>query len=204
MISMRAIFFVFCLDDGVRLIDYDSAIDYPEGYRPRFSDCYDLTGEGLESPFRSNNACMFASHFPYALGRIIEIDRGALLADLRRDTESEMHELSIDRSRALWRFDGEILRSMPDGSFPCPASEETVATIYGSRCGGAVRALRERGYRTIRVYERDPHTTHVLRRWLEVNGIDGVVMGDDDGDDRSITAKVGKDDIVLSFDPILR
>jgi len=48
---------LFWLDNQLMLIDYECIEPYPQGKRPPFPLCYDITGEGLESPFITGKMC---------------------------------------------------------------------------------------------------------------------------------------------------
>lgn len=171
---------VFCLDDGIRLIDFDVAVDYPEGYRPRFSDCYDLTGMGLESPHAASHACMFASHFPFAIGRLMKFEHEALLHQLRRDCEYDARALmarGLDGSVSYWFRDhhGDVV----EGSAEVPAAVPGVEVhVSGFQCAGMVDTLMKSGYASIHVYERNAHCLHVLRRWVESNEVKGIALAE--------------------------
>ena len=48
---------LFWIDQQLILIDYECIGPYPEGKRPPFILSYDITGEGLESPFKTGKMC---------------------------------------------------------------------------------------------------------------------------------------------------
>jgi 2-polyprenyl-3-methyl-5-hydroxy-6-metoxy-1,4-benzoquinol methylase len=48
---------LFWLDHQLMLIDYECIEPYPQGKRPPFPLAYDITGEGLESPFITGKMC---------------------------------------------------------------------------------------------------------------------------------------------------
>lgn len=175
---------IFCLDDGVRLIDYDVAIDYPDWYYPRFSSCYGLMGEGLESPHATNHACLFASHFSYAIGRFLDLDRPALLRQLRSDCEHDVRVLmagDLGDDVRLWLHGSDGTMQKCSNMNPPLALPGVEACVAGTRCAGLIDTLIRRGYRWIRVWERDPFSLHVLRRWLASKEIDGVRLFDGNG-----------------------
>jgi serine/threonine protein kinase len=170
---------VFCLDDGVRLIDFDVAMNWPEWYRPRFSACYDLTGEGLQSPHGANHACLFADHFPYAIGRLVLFERDALLTQLRRDCEREARALMACNpggDMRLWiqTQDGHMEQHQGGDSLPEMLGPGTEAWVVGTRCAGLTDALIRRGCGSIKVWERDAVSLHLMRRWIEACEIDGI------------------------------
>jgi len=48
---------LFWIDQQLILIDYECLEPYLEGKRPPFPICYDITGQGLESPFKTGGMC---------------------------------------------------------------------------------------------------------------------------------------------------
>ncbi len=53
---------VFWVDDDLVVIDFEEMVPYPEASRPSFSECYDITGQGLESPGGTRNMCYTSDH----------------------------------------------------------------------------------------------------------------------------------------------
>lgn len=63
----------------LRLVDFETLTAYPEGQRPRFEDSYDLSGQGLPSPYVTENMGILKDH-PASLGRMLNLDRESALA----------------------------------------------------------------------------------------------------------------------------
>ena len=89
---------LFLLDDGrVMLKDYETMVQYGLP-KPRFLEAYDMTGEGLDSPYKTKNMGFFKqkiSNTPIALGLalgVTEKDVPILLAEVLRE---EVREASL-------------------------------------------------------------------------------------------------------------
>jgi hypothetical protein len=53
---------IFWVDNELILTDFETMQRYPEGQRPPFALCYDITGKGLDSPFMTRKMCYTAKN----------------------------------------------------------------------------------------------------------------------------------------------
>ena len=75
---------LFLVDGQIRLVDYETLAAYPEGRRPGLRDCYDVTGQGLDSPWQTRNMC-YANGTPLCLADVLNVDfESALIWRIRR------------------------------------------------------------------------------------------------------------------------
>ena len=87
---------IFYYHDGIKIIDFDAMTLYPTGYNPLFSECYDLTGQGLESPFFTGNMGFFKDH-PYSLSNTLKVSHDAevLLETLKTNVTNELNRALV-------------------------------------------------------------------------------------------------------------
>jgi len=72
---------IFWVDNELIVTDFETMQQYPEGQRPPFALCYDITGKGLDSPFMTRNMCYTAKndHSQKALEHVLGIPVEAVL-----------------------------------------------------------------------------------------------------------------------------
>lgn len=64
---------LFVQNGRLKLIDFETAVEYPDGYNPHLLNCYDMTGQGLDSPFATANMG-FLSANRYSLYNTLRLD----------------------------------------------------------------------------------------------------------------------------------
>jgi 2-polyprenyl-3-methyl-5-hydroxy-6-metoxy-1,4-benzoquinol methylase len=65
---------LFWVHGRLMLVDYECIEPYPEGQRPPFPESYDITGEGLESPFKTDHMCYTCIKWPeMSLDKVLRV-----------------------------------------------------------------------------------------------------------------------------------
>jgi SAM-dependent methyltransferase len=85
---------LFYTGGNLVLIDFETMTRYADGERPRFTDSYDITGQGLESPYRTNHMG-FAADRVGSVCRKLNVEFGAAMEQLRLILKRELREASI-------------------------------------------------------------------------------------------------------------
>ncbi|MFC2015945.1 methyltransferase domain-containing protein [Chloroflexota bacterium] len=71
--------------------DFEAMQPYRSSRRPAFPESYDITGKGLESPFRTNNMCYLRAKSA-ALGEVLEIPLDIVLQDCAARLKAELRD----------------------------------------------------------------------------------------------------------------
>ena len=79
---------VFWIDGELMVIDFEEMVCYPEDTRLPFSECYDITGQGLESPGLTGNMC-YASDQGKALQNVLGISIDEAMEAFRNRLEGK-------------------------------------------------------------------------------------------------------------------
>ena len=99
------------------LIDFESIFPYESSQRPRFYDCYDITGKGLNSPFLTENMC-YVSNLPSSLEQVLQIPLDEVVFLLEQDLKNQMREATLTFHNAVERHTCRLKRIY--GSFTLP------------------------------------------------------------------------------------
>ena len=88
---------IFYLNGDVKIIDFDASIEYPVSYNPKFYECYDICGQGLESPFYTGNMGYFANRKRSVAVKLdISHKKNYLLDELKRSTEENFNQIILN------------------------------------------------------------------------------------------------------------
>lgn len=86
---------LFLMDGQLRVIDFEALGAQPSGRRPAFPVSYDMTGQGLESPFRTNQMCYTADDkYKKSLTHVLGIPIDRVLAEMRNGLKEELRTAS--------------------------------------------------------------------------------------------------------------
>ncbi len=85
---------LFHVHGGLKLIDFEGMTSYSDTHRQRFSECYDITGHGLESPFRTGNMGFMADHVA-SVSRVLGAELDEAITELKRILREELHKASL-------------------------------------------------------------------------------------------------------------
>ncbi len=89
---------LFWLDDGLRVVDFETMGQYPEGARPAFPDCYDMTGRGLDSPHLTENQC-YVHPGESSLVNLLRVPAAEAVEGLARRLTDELRQASLSFAR---------------------------------------------------------------------------------------------------------
>ncbi len=87
---------IFVTTQGVKIIDFETA--QFNHHQPDFFQSYDITGNGLESPYLTNNACILKEG-EYSLKSLFEIEN---VMELKRRYENYLKEKLYDISNTFF------------------------------------------------------------------------------------------------------
>ena len=66
---------------------------YPEGGRPPFTFSYDITGEGMESPFLTKHMCYESNNIPQvSLHNVLRVSAANAIEELRKDLKTRLRQ----------------------------------------------------------------------------------------------------------------
>jgi len=94
---------LFLVDGQIRLVDYETLAAYPEGRRPGLRDCYDVTGQGLDSPWQTRNMC-YANGTPLCLADVLNVDFESAMRRLAGILKKQLHDASLTFQRSHGRY----------------------------------------------------------------------------------------------------
>lgn len=77
------------------LVDFETLVEYPAGNRPAFPLSYDITGEGLPSPYRTDNMCFARHPTGRALSQVLQVPVESALKLLIDDLKQSLREASL-------------------------------------------------------------------------------------------------------------
>jgi len=109
---------MFWVDQSkIIVIDFESMFPYEQSAKPRFHDCYDITGRGLESPYATENMC-YISNSPSSLEKALRIPLDEALLLLEDDLKAQMLEATLTFHKPTGRHTCRLGRIY--GSFTLP------------------------------------------------------------------------------------
>jgi hypothetical protein len=86
---------VFWVDGQLKVVDFETLEAYPPGERPPFPLSYDLTGEGLKSPFLTGNMGYVCKPHPESsLQAVLGVPLERALGELRKELKRELLQAS--------------------------------------------------------------------------------------------------------------
>jgi 2-polyprenyl-3-methyl-5-hydroxy-6-metoxy-1,4-benzoquinol methylase len=85
----------FWVDGQLKLVDFEAMTCYPEHARPSFPECYDISGQGLRSPFRTRHTGFAAESNPNCIARLLGVTVAQALEQLSTILKQELHETSL-------------------------------------------------------------------------------------------------------------
>jgi SAM-dependent methyltransferase len=190
---------LFWHDGQLLVIDFESMATYPVEKRPPFESSYDLTGEGLESPDGTVNACYTKASSAVPLETLLGVPLREALKYLEQDLKNELHDasltfkaknrrhtcgaqrtynsfalpyLGVDPSVAQRRTDSRLAKF---GVREADISGKTVLDI-GSNIGGILFELQKFRPRRCEGIEFDSSKVSVARRVAAYNGLNNTVF----------------------------
>jgi SAM-dependent methyltransferase len=206
---------LFWHEDQLFIIDFETFVPYPTGGRPSFEESYDLTGHGLESPYRTANACFRkAGTSSPSLETLLGVSVAECLEDLKRELKDQLREASLtfqaknrrhtcDAQRTYNSFTLKYLSIEPDvaqrrthkrfekfGILPADISSKTVLDI-GSNIGGVLFELQKFGPQQCEGIEFDSNKVTIARRVAAFNGLNNVSFHNRNIDQTDV-ADIGK------------
>jgi 2-polyprenyl-3-methyl-5-hydroxy-6-metoxy-1,4-benzoquinol methylase len=84
---------LFWIDQQLMLVDYECLEPYPEGKRPPFPVSYDITGQGLGSPFKTGRMCYTFERRPeVSLHSVLRVSVEEAIEEFCKDLKSRLHQ----------------------------------------------------------------------------------------------------------------
>ena len=173
-------------------IDFDAMTIYPHDYNPSFAECYDLTGEGLESPFLTSNMGVFKDH-EHSVSRVLRVYPDELLEALREVVERDLRRvlssarrvesecsLMIQASRANALSEIASARNTPRGPFgnvfelPVMDIEDKSVLLIGTGYANLFMELMQYSPKSVIFLEPSGETVREIQRFLSMNDRSGV------------------------------
>jgi len=93
---------LFVVDGQLKVADFETLAAYPEGSRPGLASCYDATGKGLESPWKTRNMG-YSSDSPLSLANVLNVDLQTAQSRLASILKSQLHDASLSFQRSQGR-----------------------------------------------------------------------------------------------------
>jgi len=85
---------LFWIDQQLVLVDYECLEPYPEGKRPPFPVSYDITGQGLESPFKTGKMCYTLEKRPeVSLHSVLRVSVEQAIEEFCKDLKSRLQQV---------------------------------------------------------------------------------------------------------------
>jgi hypothetical protein len=85
---------LFAVDGQLKLIDFETLTTYPEDRTPGLSQCYDVIGHGLHSPWHTGNMC-FGKDIDFSVANVLGVDFEQAKEPLRAILKHELREASL-------------------------------------------------------------------------------------------------------------
>lgn len=85
---------LFWKNGQIKVTDFETIKSYPAGEMPAFPDCYDLTGQGLASPFETANMGYSSDH-PLALQQVLGVPVEEAIDGVREYLKERLREASL-------------------------------------------------------------------------------------------------------------
>lgn len=136
---------LFLIDDQLKLLDFECLTRYPEEARPVFSACYDVTGEGLDSPWLSGNMC-YSKDDSGSVSNVLGVNFKEAKSQLRDIIKARLREVSIDFNTNGGRHtcsQGKVYNSFSLPGFSVDGAQRdcakrherlgTIGQLYGKR-----------------------------------------------------------------------
>jgi len=76
------------------LTDFETMEEYPQGHRPPLALSYDITGQGLQSPFLTGNMCYSNSADSASLSQVLKVPVGQVLEAMEEEFKARLREVS--------------------------------------------------------------------------------------------------------------
>jgi len=87
---------LFWVENQLKLVDFECLEPYPEGERPAFPLCYDITGKGLESPFFTGNmGYSRKTKTGLSLAEVLRVSAERALLEFSKVLKDELHRASL-------------------------------------------------------------------------------------------------------------
>jgi 2-polyprenyl-3-methyl-5-hydroxy-6-metoxy-1,4-benzoquinol methylase len=87
---------LFWIDQQLILIDYECLEPYPDGKRPPFPLSYDITGQGLESPFKTGGMCYTCEkHHGISMCKTLGIPAEQALEEFLKDFKERLRQTCL-------------------------------------------------------------------------------------------------------------
>ncbi|SDC34097.1 glycosyltransferase [Shouchella lonarensis] len=122
---------IFC-HNGVQLIDYEYLIKYPDDHLPLFLESYDITGQGLPSPYNTQNMGFLNTH-PLSISRVFHATLDKAIRTLGTTLIHELTQVSQDFQKKEGRHRHSFSRPYCSFSLPKLTVTPQMAQRDGSR-----------------------------------------------------------------------
>ena len=93
---------LYVIDGQLKVADFETLASYPEGTRPGLANCYDVTGNGLESPWQTRNMG-YSSDSPLSLANVLKVDIETAKSRLASILKSQLHDASLSFQKSQGR-----------------------------------------------------------------------------------------------------
>lgn len=214
---------LFWVDRQLRLVDYECITPYPEEKRPPFPESYDITGEGLESPFQTDRMCYTCTKWPeMSLHRVLGVPVGKALDRFCQDMKNRLREAcrtfptrkgrhACRAERIYSSFDIPYFSVSPD-----EAQRNSLVRLYdfgidaktlrsrrvldlGSNVGGMLFAVQKYSPSYCLGVEYDADKVSVAQQIAAYSGVNNIKFMQADIDVIDVPQVGGPFDVVLCF-----
>jgi 2-polyprenyl-3-methyl-5-hydroxy-6-metoxy-1,4-benzoquinol methylase len=113
---------LFVVDGQLKVVDFETLVAYPEGSLPGLSNCYDVTGTGLESPWQTRNMG-YVTNSPLSVANVLNVDFETAKFRLASILKDQLHDASLSFQKSQGRHtckQGRIYNSisLPELTIP--------------------------------------------------------------------------------------
>ncbi|HLA84196.1 MAG TPA: methyltransferase domain-containing protein [Thermoguttaceae bacterium] len=180
------------------VVDFEWAVAYEPGRTPRFAECYDMTGKGLESPPGTGNMC-YAANYPSSLEQVLKVSGTEIVSLLEANLKDQMREVTYtfhtvkgrrtcDLGRIYASFDSPYLRvsrdeAQRDTEERCRQFGLTDDVLrgrsvldLGSNIGAMLLEIQKHGPGPCLGIEYDKDKVRLASRIAAYNGLNNVVF----------------------------
>jgi 2-polyprenyl-3-methyl-5-hydroxy-6-metoxy-1,4-benzoquinol methylase len=197
---------LFWIDQQLILIDYECIEPYPEGKRSPFPLSYDITGEGLESPFKTGKMCYtYEKRQGVSLQGTLGIPVEQAIEEFRMELKNRLREACLTFATGQTRhtckaeriyssFELPYFRVTPDEAQRDSSirfkdfgiTEENIrgksVIDFGSNAGGMLFALQKYNPAQCLGIEYDSDKVLIAQQMAAYNGLNNVrfIQGDID------------------------
>ncbi len=106
---------LFYYDKKILIIDFETMEPYPNEYTPKFSECYDLIGQGMASPYLTKNMGFFKEH-EYSVYGVLRVPSELLLPSLKEKVSRDFERVVSKSDDMSKKKDNNFVYLLPEES----------------------------------------------------------------------------------------